>query len=102
MKMTILLSFVILLGCNPQVIWVKSDMKYSTMKRDTYECERDMLIATRGRFKPEPDIQTGPVPNQADAWRSIGNFGTKLRQRGFEQEFYQRCMEARGYHPEVR
>ena len=102
MKMTILLFSVILLGCAPQVIWVKSDMKYSTMKRDTYECERDMLIAGRGRFTPEPDIQTGPVPSQADAWRSIGNFGIALQQRGFEQEFYQRCMEARGYHPVVR
>jgi hypothetical protein len=71
---TLTLASTLVLGaCAPQLVWVKPGASSEDWRRDQYSCERDTRM-------------------------SAASFGGGIAQDYFAQQFYKRCLQAKGYY----
>ena len=101
-----LLAFFFLTSCTQQFHFYKQDGTEREFRADVYECERDTRMAAGSFTRPRvPDSQRGYTYDAYGTLRrqppspfaSIGNLAATLGEKKDSDNFYVRCMEARGY-----
>ncbi len=104
MKGWIFLALLFFLGCSPTLVWDRMGHSKEQFARDKNECENDTSVAASGRFQPPPrppsvEYRTadGQSIPQASSGPRSANLGSVFQQQAFERQFFQLCMEARGY-----
>jgi hypothetical protein len=68
-----LASTLSLSACAAQPVWTKPGVSFESWRSDQYSCERDTRM-------------------------SAASFGGGLAQGYYAQQFYNRCLQAKGYH----
>jgi hypothetical protein len=72
--LTLMFTSALALGaCAAQPVWTKPGVSFEDWRSDQYSCERDTRM-------------------------SAASFGGGLTQGYYAQQFYNRCLQAKGYH----
>lgn len=72
----VMVAFLALVGCAPQIIWYKPGATQAQFNKDNYACQRDA------------SVQTGFI------YQGVGSFGPEV-----DRNLYFKCMQALGYAP---
>ena len=98
------LALLFLLGCSPTLVWDRMGRSDEQFAGDKNECQSDTRVAVNGRFQPPPhpppaEYRTadGLFIPQANPWSASADLRPVFQQYVFERQFFQACMEARGY-----
>lgn len=99
-----LLALLFLVGCTPTLAWDRMGRSDGQFAGDKNECQSDTRVAVNGRFQPPPhpplaEYRTadGLFIPQANPWSASADMRPVFQQHAFERQFFQACMEARGY-----